>query len=399
MHSRALRRLLVHDYAGHPFQVELSRELARRGHEVLHLYASSIETPRGPLRKRPGDPATFTVRGVSVPGFNKRNLARRWFQELAYGRGVVREAETYRPDAILSGNAPLLPQRMLLRHANRNGVRFVHWWQDVYFRAVSYWLRQHVPLVGGAVARYFEQIERSIVRNSDYVVAISEEFRDLARSWSVDPDRVVVIPNWAPIGDLPSSPRDNTWAVEHSLQDKFVFMYAGTLGQKHNPALLLDLALGFLADPGVVVVVLSEGVGAEWLEKQKRDRGLANLQVWPFQEFERLGEVMGSADVLVAILEDDAAAYSVPSKVLTYMCAARPLLLAVPLSNPAASIVQRVGAGAVVSPSQPAMFVQRAHDLRCDDRSRAVMGEKAREYAEETFDITKIGSRFLRLLG
>jgi len=29
-------RLLIHDYAGHPFQVQLSRELARRGHSVTH---------------------------------------------------------------------------------------------------------------------------------------------------------------------------------------------------------------------------------------------------------------------------------------------------------------------------------------------------------------------------
>lgn len=40
-------RLLVHDYSGHPHQVQLSRELAKRGHEVLHLYAGFLQTPRG----------------------------------------------------------------------------------------------------------------------------------------------------------------------------------------------------------------------------------------------------------------------------------------------------------------------------------------------------------------
>ncbi len=29
-------RILVHDYSGHPFQAQLSRELARRGHDVVH---------------------------------------------------------------------------------------------------------------------------------------------------------------------------------------------------------------------------------------------------------------------------------------------------------------------------------------------------------------------------
>ena len=37
-------RILVHDYAGHPFQVQLSRALAQRGHDVLHAYCASLQT-------------------------------------------------------------------------------------------------------------------------------------------------------------------------------------------------------------------------------------------------------------------------------------------------------------------------------------------------------------------
>ena len=56
-------RIIVHDYVGHPFQVQLSRELARRGHEVLHLYCSSFVTPRGELTRRDDDPPGFNCRG------------------------------------------------------------------------------------------------------------------------------------------------------------------------------------------------------------------------------------------------------------------------------------------------------------------------------------------------
>ena len=30
----------VHDFSGHPFQAELSRELATRGHSVDHVYSA-----------------------------------------------------------------------------------------------------------------------------------------------------------------------------------------------------------------------------------------------------------------------------------------------------------------------------------------------------------------------
>ena len=39
-------RLVIHDYSGHPGQVHLSRELARRGHHVEHQYCASYTTGR-----------------------------------------------------------------------------------------------------------------------------------------------------------------------------------------------------------------------------------------------------------------------------------------------------------------------------------------------------------------
>jgi colanic acid biosynthesis glycosyl transferase WcaI len=53
------KRILVHDYSGHPFQAELSRSLARRGHDVLHLSFRQFQTPKGDLVAKPDDPVGF----------------------------------------------------------------------------------------------------------------------------------------------------------------------------------------------------------------------------------------------------------------------------------------------------------------------------------------------------
>ena len=45
---------------------------------------------------------------------------------------------------------------------------------------------------------------------------------------------------------------------------------------------------------------------------------MKSLRFMGFQPFEALPDVLGSADVLVAILEADAGVFSVPSKVLSY---------------------------------------------------------------------------------
>ena len=42
-------RILVHDYSGHPFQVQLSRELSRRGHDVTHSFSEVYVSGKGHL--------------------------------------------------------------------------------------------------------------------------------------------------------------------------------------------------------------------------------------------------------------------------------------------------------------------------------------------------------------
>ena len=97
------------------------------------------------------------------------------------------------------------------------------------------------------------------------------------------------------------------------------------------------------------MLVVSEGPGADWLAEHASPDDA--LRLLPYQPYERLPEVLASADVLVAVLEPDAGAFSVPSKVLTYLCAGRPLLGALPADNLAARVVTQSGGGIVVPPA------------------------------------------------
>lgn len=42
-------KVLVHDYSGHPFQAQLSRSLARRGHTVVHSSCAAYVSGKGDL--------------------------------------------------------------------------------------------------------------------------------------------------------------------------------------------------------------------------------------------------------------------------------------------------------------------------------------------------------------
>jgi colanic acid biosynthesis glycosyl transferase WcaI len=388
--SRQPIRIVVHDYAGHPFQLQLSRELASRGHEVLHLHSTAFQTPKANLAPQHDDPSTLTIEGVDLrERFQKYNFVRRLMQERRYGRLVANRIASSGAEILLSANVPLDALSISHTEARRLRMATVVWLQDVYSIAIARALNARLPVIGGHFAARFERLEAAVLRSADAIVSITEDFLPVLDRWGVARERLSVIHNWAPLQDITPLPKSNTWSKEQGLADTPVLLYSGTLGLKHDPSLL-----ALLADelPEATVVVVSEGLGADWL-RQHPPR-LGNLLILPFQPFGRLPEVLAAADVLVVILDRDAGEFSVPSKVLTSLAAGRAILAGVPGSNLAAKTIERARAGRVIDPTDRAGFVAAAREMLGDAQQRRRWGEAARAYAESTFDITKIADRF-----
>lgn len=390
-------RILIHDYAGHPFPVQLSRELARRGHSVVHAYASLLLTPRGTLERSESDPPGLEFRSVPMhPGYpkNKYNFVSRLGYERAYGGELSKLASRLHPDVILSGQTPSEPQLTFLRASQRLGIPMITWVQDFYSMAVEKLARRKLPFIGVIAGAWYRRFDAICLRESAAIVAITEDFVPVLATFDVEPARISVIPNWASLEDISPQPRSNDWSLAQGLCDKFVFLYSGTLAMKHNPDLLLVLARRFRDIPSVRVVVVSEGPGADYLSGRKAAERLDNLVLLPFQMFSEMPNVLGSADIVVAILEEEAGVFSVPSKVLTYHAAGKPILGAMPKSNLAARILVQEGSGVCVEPRDTSGFALEAEALFKDEPRRLQMAVKARAYADREFNIIAITDRF-----
>ncbi len=392
-------RILVHDYAGHPFQLQLSRGLAARGHRVLHCYCGATLTPRGELTRRRDDPDTFKVQCVDLPVMiSKYKFVQRFKLESEYGRRLVRVCDNFQPEVILSANTPSLAQYQLARWCDRRAIRFVSWIQDMYGAAEHRILSKRLPILGNLAGRYLMWLDKQSARLSDQIVVITEDFEPVFRQWGVNPDRLHTIHNWATLDALDVVPRDNEWSRALELTDEFRFIYAGTLTRQHNPNLLLQLGRQLDARGQGQLIVVSEGDGIAWLRMQADKHRVQRLRFLGFQPFDRLAEVLGSADVLVAMLEPEAGVFCVPSKVLSYFCAGRPVLAAIPESNLAARLVKNHFLGIVVSPLAEKDFLAAAAQLQDHPEAGRQYGRNARLYAEEHFDFDRICQRFLSIL-
>ena len=392
-------RVLVHDFSGHPFQAQLSRALARRGHDVCHVHCDSYQSGKGALSWQDDDPPSLSFESISLDTvFNRYTVHRRIPQELRYGARFVRVARRHQPDVILSSNDPLVAKTVSAAWCRASRTPWVFWLQDVYSVAMTRYATNKLGRVGATIGTGLRALESSLLRQTAAVVSITDDFDPVLRSMRIPPEQCEVIENWAPLDELPPHPHDNPWSRAAGLSGDTVLLYAGTLGLKHDPSLLLDLARRFEARGDVRVVVVSEGAGAEWLEEQVAEHGVGNLHVLPYQPYEQLPEVFGSADVLIALLSPDAGVFSVPSKVLSYLCARRPILAAIPPMNLAARTLDQANAGVVVATDDREGFLAAAEKLVSDESLRCFHGENARRYAEWAFDIDRIAGRFETVL-
>ncbi len=144
--------------------------------------------------------------------------------------------------------------------------------------------------------------------------------------------------------------------------------------------------------------MISEGSGIRYLHKRKAETGLKICVIMPYQPYDQLPQMMGAADVLLALLEASAGQFSVPGKILSHLCAARPTVAAVPMVNRAAKVIKESGGGFAVPVGDDQLFVDAVQRFVDDDNLRLEMGRRAREYAETAFDIRKIGKRFEEIL-
>lgn len=390
-------RIVVHEPAGYAFTAELSRELARRGHDVLYLSCATFNSPKGGVERRADDPPTLTLRSLRHRRpFDKYHYGRRVVQELEYGLVAARAVAGWRPDVVISGNTPLLSQWLLTELLARRRIPIVGWVQDLYSDAIV--TSVGGPRLGPALGRAAAWFERRALRRSRRVVVISDAFLVRMDEWRVPRSHVRVVPNWGPLSEIPERTVDNPWRREQGLTGRFVVAYTGLLGLKHDARVLVDLARAVRGRPRWVVLVVAEGPGARALADRAAAEGLANLVVLPFQPVEQYPDVLASADVLLALLTPAASAYSVPSKVLSYLCAARPVLALLPADNDAARMVVEAGAGEVVA-SHPVDGVVEVLDRWCDDAgARAGRGRAGRTHAERAFPIAPIADEFEQLL-
>lgn len=234
---------------------------------------------------------------------------------------------------------------------------------------------------------------------SDEITTLGEGMRDQIADRGIDPQQVQIIPFWIDTDLIRPMDRDNAWRREQGIPtDKFVALFAGTIGYASGAQMLVHTAEAMADRHDILLLVVGEGVVKDELQRLAAERGCRNLKFLPFQPAERLAEMQSAADVGLVTLLPQSGSTSVPSKVLGYMAAGRAVIASATDDTDTARLIHQAQCGLTV-PAQDGEALAEAIVSLADDRPRAAaLGQRAREYAVEHFSRGAVIGMYRRVI-
>jgi glycosyltransferase involved in cell wall biosynthesis len=369
---------------------QIAEELARRGDEVTVITAFPSR-PAGKLFS--GYSRRLFERRMTTEGFElvrcfsmlsaESHFVSRLLENFSFGlTGGWAALTARRPDVIYANTWPIVAQAILSAIAQLRNIPLVISVQDVYPESLE--VQQRIP-VGGWLARWMRWLDSLIARRARAVVVISERFATTyQRERGVVADHLHVVPNWV---DSRSVPWDEDRALQFRVEKNippgaFVCVYGGNIGAAAGVETLVRAFHYLKSLENVYLVIAGEGShlkACQALADEVGNRRLLFHTPWRSDETARL---LHAADVLLLPTRGRQSLASVPSKLITYLLAARPVIaLALPQSDLAA-LIERSGSGWIVEPDRPevlAATIETAMKLEVTERVRR--GRAGREFA------------------
>lgn len=242
---------------------------------------------------------------------------------------------------------------------------------------------------------FFEAMERFAYRKAGAVAVYSAGNRDHVAYKGGAPVRIHVVPNWVDTEMIRPAGRMNAWRRTAGLNGEFVVLFAGTMGWAQGLGVAVEAARKLAAEPGLLFLLVGDGQDRPKLEAMAS--GLPNVRFLPMQAREQYPSVLAAADACLVTLRPEVVTPAVPSKLLTIMAAARPVLASMPLAGDAPLIIAQSACGIACEAGDARGLADAVLYLKNHGDAAAEMARNGRRFAENQFSRALCVSAFERV--
>jgi colanic acid biosynthesis glycosyl transferase WcaI len=303
-----------------------------------------------------------------------------------------------KPDVIYANTWPIVATGILYLIAWLRRIPVVLSVQDVYPEVL---IVQQRTMENSRLARLMRWIDGVIARRSAHVVVISQRFAEIYRQQRrVPPDRLSLIPNWIDGSQIDVGVDGSAYRQKLGIDETdFLLVYGGNVGVAAGVEVVIE-ALRLLGDERALRLVVA-GAGSQLAKCQQLAATLPGNPVHfhtPWMASETT-EVLRAADLLVLPTQREQSLASVPSKLLSYMLAGRPILAAATPDSDLAELIIHAECGWVIEPDRPDLWANQLKQIMAlDPVVRHRCGENGRTYVLQHFTRAVCLGRMLTIL-
>jgi colanic acid biosynthesis glycosyl transferase WcaI len=243
----------------------------------------------------------------------------------------------------------------------------------------------------GRAVKVARALEDFVYWNAEAVFCLCEAFIDKLTKRGIPPAKLRMIPDWGDTENIRPVISDGSFHARHGIRPgQFLALHTGNMGKKQDLLNIVRAAELTNHDQELVWMIVGQGEERPLIETEIAKRKLTNLRLLPLQPAEIMCQMYAAADVL--ILNQKAAVKDavIPSKLLTYMSAGRPVLASVSDESETARQVRKAQCGIVVAPEDAAALVEGVSSLRAEPSLRHTLGRNGCSYVDANFTKARV---------
>ena len=233
-----------------------------------------------------------------------------------------------------------------------------------------------------ALSRWLEMF---LYKRATHILVNSPAYREYMLTKGMPANKVTYIPYGTDVDMFNPSIDGSSIRKELGLEDKFVVLYAGALGQANDIDTLLRAAERLKQEEDVSFVLFGDGKERARLESEAKNKNLHNVIFAGTRPKRDMPLIVASADACLAILQDiPAFRTTYPNKVFDYMAAGRASIIVI--DGITRELIESSQGGVFVKPADDAMLAQKILGLARNPEKVKEMGANAREYLVKNLD-------------
>ncbi|MBK9007236.1 MAG: glycosyltransferase family 4 protein [Anaerolineae bacterium] len=229
------------------------------------------------------------------------------------------------------------------------------------------------------------RLEKFLYARAAHILVNSPAYKEYMIGKGVPEKKITFIPYGTDVDMFNPRVDGSSIRADLGLQDKFIVLYAGALGQANDIDTILRAAERLKPYDKIHFVLFGDGKERPRLQNEAKRMKLTNVTFAGVRPKKDMPRVVASADVCLAILQDiPMFRTTYPNKVFDYMAAGRATVLVI--DGITRELIESSYGGVFVQPNDDETLAETILDLSKNVDIVQQMGQNAREYLVKHLD-------------